>query len=198
MPLGLATIGFKLLGIGQALGRAVKAGVRWVLSDWRHVLIVALVASVGFLWLSNAKWQGRAEKALATVEQRDKTIAAMKAASEVARAAQIAMNKAVTDKQIQIERLNREKANLNAIAIRDASARYADNNRLSKVCPAYSSGTNTAAENRVAEGDDGLSETSIVVSTGDFELLNDLAKAGINAGNWARDQVTAGLAEEAD
>ena len=102
-----------------------------------------------------------------------------------------------TAQQNQIERLNREKSQLNAVAIRDASSRYAGDNRLHKVCPNIS-GTDSAAQDSAAQGDDGLQADSIVVSKRDFDVLNGWASDGIRYGNWARELVAAGLAVEGD
>ena len=102
-----------------------------------------------------------------------------------------------TAQQKQIERLNREKSQLNALAIRDASSRYADNNRLRKVCPDIG-GADSAAQDSGAKGDDGLQADSVVVSQRDFDVLNGWASDGIRYGNWARELVAAGLAVEGD
>lgn len=190
-----AVIWLRLLGIGRRLWAAIRAGIKWALSDWRHIVIVAVSLFAAYNYIGASKWQGRAERALAAVEARDKTIADMTAASEAARAAQIAMNKAVTDKQIQIERLNRETSNLRNAAIRDASVRYADNNRLHKVCP-HISGADPAAKDSASQGDDGLQASPIVVSAADFELLNARTADAIRYEEWARSLVGAGLAVE--
>ena len=100
-----------------------------------------------------------------------------------------------TDKQIQIERLNRETSKLQAIAIRDASSRYADSNRLHKICPNIS-GANPATQDSVAKGNDGLQADSIVVSAADFDLLNARTADAIRYEEWARELVAAGLAVE--
>ena len=193
----LATLGFKLLGIGRWIWSAIRAGIKWALSDWRHLVIVAL-GGVGLLqWQAIDRWQGRAEKALSAVEARDKTIADMTAASEASRVAQISMNQAVTDKQIQIERLNRETSILRNAAIRDASVRYADNNRLRNICPNVS-GADSAAQDSFAQGDDGLQSQSVLVSAADFELLNARTADAIRYEDWARSLVGAGLAVEGD
>ena len=194
----LATLGFKLLGIGRWIWSAIRAGIKWALSDWRHLVIVAVSLFAAYQWLEAGKYERSHGKAVASLERANKTIADMTAASEAARAAQIAMNQAVTDKQIQIERLNRETSKLQATAIRDASVRYADNNRLSKVCPSFASATDPAAKDSVAQGNDGLQSQSIVVSAADFELLNTRTADAIRYEDWARSLVGAGLAVEGD
>ena len=102
-----------------------------------------------------------------------------------------------TAQQNQIERLNREKSQLNALAIRDATSRYADNNRLHKICPNIG-GTDPAAKDSAAQGNDGLQADSIVVSKRDFDVLNGWAERGIQYSNWARELVAANLAVEGD
>ena len=102
-----------------------------------------------------------------------------------------------TAKQIQIERLNRETSILRNAAIRDASSRYAADNRLHKVCPNISK-TDPAAKDSVAQGDGGLQASSVVVSTADFDLLNARTADAIRYEDWARSLVAAGLAVEGD
>ena len=74
---------------------AIRAGIKWALSDWRNAVIVALAVAGAYFVLSADKWQGRAERALATVEARDKTIADMTSASEAAKQAALANAKRV-------------------------------------------------------------------------------------------------------
>jgi len=194
----LATIGFKLLGIGRAIGGAAKAAARWTLSDLRHIAIVALAVCAGVLVWQNSGLSSKVQKAAWREAGWRQFAYDVGYTSGKNRAKQIAMNQAVTDKQIQIERLNREKANLNAIAISNASNRYADNNRLSKVCPAYSSGTNTAAQDNSAKGDDGLQASAIVLGQSDFDVLNARAADAVRYEEWARSLVAAGLAVSAE
>ena len=201
----LTTLGFKLFGIGRWIWSAIRAGIKWALSDWRHLVIVALGLGMALALLSADKERGRADKARAVAVRlkadniaKDKTIADMTAASEAARVAQIAMNQANTDKQTQIERLNRETSKLQTIAIRDASVRYADNNRLHKICPSFARATDSAAQDSVAKGDDGLQADSILLSAADFDLLNARTADAIRYEDWARSLVGAGLAVEGD
>jgi hypothetical protein len=86
----LATLGFKLLGIGRWIWSAIRSAIRWAMSDWRHLVIVAVSLFAAYNYIGASKWQGRAEKALATIEARDKTIADMTAASEAAKQAALA------------------------------------------------------------------------------------------------------------
>jgi len=198
--LGLATLAFKLLGIGKAIGRAVKAGLRWTLSDWRHVLIVALVSTVGVLWLQSGKWQGRAERALATIEQRDKTIADMKAASEAARAAQIAMN----EKRTQDEKDIANEADKNdAIAQREAGNRailYRDRWRVRNICQSSAAGADSPAKDSVAESGNGPGNTAdmVAISSADFDrcTTNSIRLQSVN--QWGEDLIAKGLAVEGD
>lgn len=191
-------IGLKLLGIGQALGRTVRGMVRWTLSDIRHAAIVALLAALAVLWLQNSGLRSAVQKATWREAGWKQFAYDTGYASGKARAAQIAMNKAVTDKQITIERLNRETSLIRNAAIRDASSRYADNNRLSKVCPAYSSGADPAAQDRDPQGNDGVQAGAIVVSERDFNVSNDRTADAIRYEEWARALVAAGLAVEAE
>lgn len=102
-----------------------------------------------------------------------------------------------TAKQTQIERLNRETSKLQAIAIRDASSRYAADNRLHKICPNVS-GTDPAAKDSAAQWNDGLQAGAILLSAADFELLNARTADAIRYEDWARALIAEGVAVEAE
>lgn len=88
-------IGLKLLGIGRTIIGWLRAGIKWCLSDWRHIVIALVSLFAAYQYLSASKWQGRAEKALVRLERANKTIADMTAASEAAKQAAIANAKRV-------------------------------------------------------------------------------------------------------
>jgi len=120
------------------------------------------------------------------------------AASEAARAAQIAMNEAVKAEYETKARQSNEKHKANLVAIRSATNDYAASNRLSKVCPNFTGSTDTATKDSPSQGNDGLQADSIVVSKRDFDVLNTRTADAIKYEDWARSLVAAGLAEEAE
>jgi hypothetical protein len=89
------TLGLKALGIGKTLLAWGRSALGWIFKDWRHVLIAVLSLFAAYNYIGASKWQSRAERALATVEVRDKTIADMTATSEVAKQAALANAKRV-------------------------------------------------------------------------------------------------------
>lgn len=72
------------------IGNGIAAAFKWALSDWRHLVIVAASLFAAHNYIGASKWQGRAERALAAVEARDKTIADMTAASKASKQAALA------------------------------------------------------------------------------------------------------------
>jgi hypothetical protein len=167
----LATLGFKLLGIGRWIWSAIRAGVKWALSDWRHLVIVAVSLFAAYNYIGASKWQGRAERALATVEARDKTIADMTAASEAARVKQIAIN----DKRTQDEKDNANDADKNdRIAQLEAGNRatvYRDRWRVRNICQSSAAGADSAPESAVAESGNGAGDIAdmVAISGADFD-----------------------------
>ena len=168
----------------------------WLLTAWggfkrmfglvlRYPLQAALIAS---LCLSGWLYMGK-QSALATVAKRDATIAAMTKASEEARAAQIAMNKANTDKQIEIARKADNDETIRR-DIADRSRAYADRMRAGAYCRKASATT----EDRSAEVDTSTSDTSVVVSADDFRILTDNTARLVLIKAWADLLIAEGLA----
>lgn len=168
----------------------------WLLTAWggvkrlfgvaaRYPLQAALIALLCLsAWLHMGK-----QNALDTVAERDDTIAAMIKASKEARAAQIALNKANTDKQIEIAR----KADNDKIIRRDIADRsraYADRMRAGAYCRKASATT----EDSSAEVDTSASADAVVVSADDFRILTDNTARLVLIKAWGDDLVKAGLA----
>jgi hypothetical protein len=138
----------------------------------------------GFWFIKGYKAQHEADQ---------KRISELLDAREKAAEDQKRLNNQRTADETQIARKTDEKQVITKYIIRNTSAQYAADNSLHEVCP---SGTNPAAKVSSTEKLDRVSETSIVVSTRDFELLNTLAGKGIDFGNWGREMIAKGLAEE--
>lgn len=168
----------------------------WLLTAWggvkrlfglalRYPLQAALIAS---LCLCVALYQGK-RSALATIAKRDATITRMEAASKIATAAQIALNKAVTDKQIEIARKADNDETIRR-DIADRSRAYADRMRAGAYCRKASATT----EDSVAEADTSASDTSVVVSADDFRILTDNTARLVLIKAWGDDLVKSALA----
>lgn len=191
------SLALKLLGIGKTLLGWAKAALRWMLSDWRHALIAILSLVAAYWYFSASKWQGRTEKALATVEQRDKTITDMKAASEAARLEQIALNnKRTQDEKDVANETDRKDAIAQGEAGRAAIV-YRDRYRLRDICS--TSQANSPAANPVAESGNGGSDIADMVAISEADLnactVNSTRLQSVKA--WGDDLKAAGLAVDA-
>ena len=168
----------------------------WLLTAWggikrlfglaaRYPLQAALIASLCLsAWLHMGK-----QNALDTVAERDDTIAAMIKASDAARAAQIAMNKAVTDKQTEIARkADNDQTTRRDIA--DRSRAYADRMRAGAYCRKASATT----EDSAAEVDTSAGPDAVVLTRADFDILTGNTARLVSIKAWGDDLVKAGLA----
>jgi len=188
----------KLLGIGKTLLAWGRSALGWIFSDWRHILIVVLSLFAAYWYLDAAKANKHADKAVAALERANKTIADMTAASEAAKAAQIAMNEAIKAEYETKARQSNEKHKANLVAIRSAANDYAASNRLSKVCPNFTTATDSAAQDSAAQGDGGLSGDAVILARGDYNRLNVLAAERQRDAEWARGLIAKGLAVQGD
>lgn len=168
----------------------------WLLTAWGGVkrlygiavayplqaaLIVAVAAS---LWL----WSGK-QDALATITKRDATITQMAAASKIATAVQLALNKAVTDKQTQIARLT-DANETNRRDIADRSRAYAGRMRADDYCRKASA----TPESDIAQGGDSPDPDAVVVGRADFDILTDNTARLLDVKAWADRLIGEGLA----
>ena len=147
--------------------------MKWLLTAWGGVkrvfclaidypLQTAIIALLCLsLWLYWSKQNVRE-----TVAEREATIAQMKQASKDATAAQIALNKQVTDKQTQIARLT-DANETNRRDIANRSSDYASRMRAKDYCKQASS----TAQSDIAESGNGTSADAVVVTKADFDIL---------------------------
>jgi len=152
----------RILGFGKTLLSWVRGGIKWALSDWRHLVIVAVSLFAAYNYIGASKWQGRAERALAAVEARDE-------ASKAATAKQIAMN----DKRTQGEKDNANDKN-DRIAQLEAGNRatvYRDRWRVRNICEGSPAGADNAPESAVAESGNGAGDIAdmVAISGADFD-----------------------------
>jgi hypothetical protein len=175
MPLIFTTLFSGLWsGVKRLFGMAVAY-------PWQAAIVVSLCLS---LWL----YQGK-ERALATVAKRDATIVQLEAASKIATAAQIALNKQVTDKQTEIARLTDENET-NRRSVADRSNDYAGRMRAEDYCRK----TSATAKSGIAQSGDGQSANAIVVSRADFDILTGNTARLMDVKAWGDDLIGAGLA----
>lgn len=172
----------------------------WLLTAWggvkklfglarRYPMQAAIIA---LLCLSAWLYMGKAD-ALATVAKRDATIAAMTKASKDARAAQIAMNKANTEKQTDIARKADDDQTMRR-DIADRSSAYADGMRAGAYCRKASA----TSEDRVAEADTSAGPDAVVLTRDDFDTLIGNTARLLEVKAWGDDLVKAGLAVPID
>ena len=168
----------------------------WLLTAWGGVkrlfglavvypLQAALIAS---LCLSVALYMGK-QNALATIAKRDATIAHMTAASKIATAAQLALNKAVTDKQTEIARLT-DADETNRRDIADRSSLYAS--RMS--AQGYCRKANPAPQDSDTESGIRPSDDAVVVERKDFDILTGNTARLVDVKAWADRLIGEGLA----
>jgi hypothetical protein len=148
---------------------------------WQAALIAALCLS-GWLYMGK-------QDAQATIAKRDDTIAAMTKASEEARAAQIALNKQVTDKQTEIARLT-DANETNRRNVADRSSDYA--RRMS--AKSYCREASAAPESGIAQGGDSPSADAVVVSRADFDILTGHTARILDVKAWGDRLIADGLA----
>lgn len=168
----------------------------WLLTAWggvKKLFGLALrypmqAAIIALLCLSGWLYMGKAD-ALATVAKRDATIAAMTKASKDARAAQIAMNKANTDKQTDIARKADNDQTIRR-DIADRSSRYADGMRAKDYCRQASA----TSEDRVTEADTSAGPNAVVVSRADFDKLTGNTARLLEVKAWGDALIADGLA----
>jgi len=172
----------------------------WLLSVWggvKRLFRLALVypwqaALIASLCLSGWLYMGKAD-ALATIAKRDATIGQMTAASKIATAAQIELNKQVTDKQTQIARLT-DANETNRRDVADRSGAYASRMRAKDYCRQ----ADLATQSGVAQGGDSASADAVVVGRADFDILTSNTARLVDVKAWADRLIGEGLAVPVD
>ncbi len=172
----------------------------WLLSAWggfKRLLRIALeyplqAALIALLCLSAWLYWSK-QNVRETVAQREATIAQMQQASNDAKAAQIALNKANTDKQTEIARLT-DANETNRRNIANRSRDYA----IRMSADSYCRKASAAAEGDIAESRNGTSADAVMVSREDFDILtgNTARLADVKA--WGDALIGEGLAVPVD
>lgn len=169
----------------------------WLLTAWggvkrlfglavRYPLQAALIAS---LCLSAWFYSGK-QDALATIAKRDATIAQMAAASKIATAAQIALNKAVTDKQTEIARLT-DADETNRRDVADRSRDYAERMSAKNYCRK----ANPAPQDSDTESGIRPDPDAVVVTKSDFDILTSNTARLMDVKAWGDKLIAEGLAQ---
>lgn len=145
---------------------------------WQAALIVAAAACV---WLYAGK-----QSAYTTIAKRDATIVMMGQASKIATAAQIELNKQVTDKQTQIAK-DADNAKNDIV---ERGNRAADRMRAKDYCIKADSAT----QGGIAQDSDPASDTAIVLERGDYDILVGNTARLVSVKAWADRLIGEGLA----
>ena len=172
----------------------------WLLSAWggfKRLLRLALAypmqaALIALLCLSAWLYWSK-QNVRETVAKREATIAQMQQASKIATAAQIALNKANTDKQTEIARLT-DANETNRRNIANRSRDYA----IRMSADSYCRKASAAAEGDIAESRNGNSADAVILSREDFDILtgNTARLADVKA--WGDALIGEGIAAPVD
>lgn len=145
---------------------------------WQAALVIALAACA---WLYMGK-----QNALDTIAKRDATIVQMEAASKIATAAQIALNKQVTDNQTEIAR----KADNAKTDIIDRGRAYADSLPAKDYCRK----AGATSQGGFAAGGDVTSDTAVILERADYDTLVANTARLVQVKAWGDDLIAQGLA----
>lgn len=167
-----------------------------LIANWKRILYGTALALLGTLLLvQTARIEGflfidglKAEN----TELRE-TLASMEQAQELARKAQLALNKSISDKQNEIARLT-DANETNRLKLAAAADRYASGNSLRKVCPNIA-GNDTAAESGIAQSSNSPDPDAVILSRSDFDILNGNTARLMDVRAWGERMIAEGLAE---
>jgi hypothetical protein len=164
----------------------VKRLLRLALAYPLQAALIALLCLSAWLYWSK-------QNVRETVAKREATIAQMEQASKIATAAQIALNKANTDKQTEIARLT-DANETNRRNIANRSSDYA----IRMSADSYCRKASAAAEGDIAESRNGTSADAVMVTKSDFDILtgNTARLADVKA--WGDALIAEGLAVPVD
>lgn len=174
-----------MLWLLYAKNAAVSIFKSAVAYPWQAALIASLCLS---LWLYSGK-----QHAQSIIAKRDDTIVQMEAASKIATAAQIELNKQVTDKQTKIARMiDNDETNRRDIA--DRSRAYAGRMSAQSYC------RKADKPSEIGDTKSGIrsSADAVVVTKSDFDILTGNTARLIDIKEWADRLIGEGLAVPVD
>jgi hypothetical protein len=177
-----------LLGIGKLIRNGVMRAVGWIFASVTHASIVLcgiLAVMVVREGLNADKWHSEADHVKTALQ-------AISAAQKSALAAQMAVNKAASDRSAQIAKDN---DNANQDAYHRGAADYASSHRVRSCAISGASGTTlAAAKGGIAQSDNRSGEGSVMVSQVDFDTLNENTERLLKVHDWGDKMIAAGLA----
>jgi hypothetical protein len=177
-----------MLGIGKLIRNGAMRAVGWIFASATHALIIlcgilaVLVVREG---LNADKWHSEAVHANFALQ-------AVSVAQKSALAAQLAVNKAASDKSAQIAKDN---DNANQDAYHRGAADYASSHRMRSCAISGAIGTTlAAAKGDTAQSDNRSGEGAVMVSQADFDALNENTERLLKVHDWGDKMIAAGLA----
>jgi len=181
-----------LLGIGKNLLSWLKSGIKWLFGAWERIVIAALLAACLWLYVGKASETRRADKMATVAAKWESAYNWMVVASDQNRKAQIALNKAVTDKQTYIARLTDENET-NRVLYASRADDYARRMSAKSYCERQAS---PPAQSHIAKSGDRPGDDSVILSRNDFAILNANTARLTDVKAWGDRLMLEGLAEK--
>jgi len=174
----------KLYGVAEPLWRLLRSVAAWIFSDLRHVAVAVLLAG-GAYWYFNASGL-KAEN----TELRE-TLASIEKAQKLARKAQLALNKSISDKQRNIARLTDENET-NRLKLASAADAYARRMRWQDHSRTEAG---PATESNPAQSGGSPDPDAVILSRADFDILNANTARLMDVKAWGDKLIGEGLAD---
>ena len=187
-------IALSLLGFGKNLLGWFMAGIKWLFAAWERIVIFLLLAAVVWFWHGKGVESRRADKWAEASQKWENAHNLMVVASEQNRKAQIALNKAVTDKQTYIARLTDENQT-NRLLIASRADDYARRMSAKNYCERQAS---PPAKSDIAQSGDRPGDDAVILTREDFDVLNRNTSRLTDVKQWGDRLIAAGLAERID
>lgn len=183
-------IALSLIGIGKNILGWIAAGVKWLFAAWERIVIFALLAAVVWFWHGKGVETRRADKWAEASQKWQNAYNLMVVASEENRRAQIALNKAVTDKQTDIARLTDENQT-NRLLIASRADDYARRMSAKGYCERQAS---PPAKSDIAQSGDRPGDDAVILTRDDFDILNRNTARLTDVKLWGDKLIIEGLA----
>lgn len=183
-------IALSLLGFGKNLLGWFMAGVKWLFAAWERIVIFVLLAAVVWFWHGKGVEADRADKWAEASQKWENAHNLMVVASEENHKAQIALNKANTDKQTEIARLTDENQ-ANRIVMASRADDYARRMSAKGYCERQAS---PPAKSNIAQSGDRPGDDAVVLSREDFDVLNRNTARLTDVKLWGDKLIIEGLA----
>lgn len=188
----MLSLGLSLLGIGKNLLSWLKSGIAWLFADLHRIAIAVLLGVCIFLYVGKQAETRRADKQTEVAAKWESAYNWMVVASEENRKAQIALNKAVTDKQTDIARLTDENET-NRVLYASRADDYARRMSAKSYCERQAS---PPTQSDIAKSGDRPGDDSVILSRADFAILNNNTARLTDVKAWGDRLMLEGLAEK--